>query len=142
LEGTSLRQVGGVERNSAEAIGDHEGNFVEAIGDRGDANGFTPVAIRASKPAASNPIMITKESDLIERKEINSAFKVMIFDLPCMFFHKSSSHSFLEHIQFCPLLSHVHVSRISYTNIALFHVAATIVRYVFRFVFVNGTTIA
>jgi hypothetical protein len=46
------------------------------------------------------------------------------------------------HIQFCSLLLRLHVCQISYTNLALFHVAATIVRYVFRFVFVNGTTIA
>jgi hypothetical protein len=46
------------------------------------------------------------------------------------------------HIQFCPLLLHVHVSRVSYTNIALFHVAAAIVQYLFKFVFVNGTKIA
>jgi hypothetical protein len=46
------------------------------------------------------------------------------------------------HIQFCPLFSHVHVSRVSYSNIALFHVATAIVQYVFKFVFVNGETIA
>jgi hypothetical protein len=46
------------------------------------------------------------------------------------------------HIQFCPLLSHVHVSRLCYTTIALFHVAAAIVRHLFKFVFLNGTTIA
>jgi hypothetical protein len=45
-------------------------------------------------------------------------------------------------IQFFPLLLHVHVSRVSYTNIALFHVAAAIVRYLFKFVFVNVTSIS
>jgi hypothetical protein len=37
---------------------------------------------------------------------------------------------------------HVHVSQLCYTTIALFHVAATIVRHLFKFVFLNGTTIA
>jgi hypothetical protein len=46
------------------------------------------------------------------------------------------------HIQFCPLLLHVHVSRVSYTDIALFHVATVIVRYVFKFVFISREEIA
>jgi hypothetical protein len=36
----------------------------------------------------------------------------------------------------------MHVSRVSYTDIAMFHVATTIVRYVFKFVFANGAAIA